>query len=88
MLLNATSRGGQDVTGYAPGPLAQHWGLSVVGGYHRQDRQDLDGDGWADIPGYERAMVRPRLFWESENGARALLTAGATRESRLPAAIV
>lgn len=83
MLLNATSRGGQDVTGYAAGPLAEHWGLSVVGGYHRQDRQDLDGDGWADIPGYERATVRPRLFWESENGARALLTAGATRESRL-----
>lgn len=83
MLLNATSRGGQDVTGYAAGPLAEHWGLSVVGGYHRQDRQDLDGDGWADIPGYERATVRPRLFWESENGARALLTAGAMRESRL-----
>lgn len=83
MLLNATSRGGQDVTGYAAGPLAAHWGLSVVGGYHRQDRHDLDGDGWADIPGYERATVRPRLFWESENGARALLTAGAMRESRL-----
>ncbi|WP_164085753.1 TonB-dependent receptor plug domain-containing protein [Stenotrophomonas maltophilia] len=83
MLLNATSRGGQDVTGYAAGPLAEHWGLSVVGGYHRQDRQDLDGDGWADIPGYERATVRPRLFWESDDGARALLTAGAMRESRL-----
>jgi iron complex outermembrane receptor protein len=83
MLLNATSRGGQDVTGYAAGPLVEHWGLSVVGGYHRQDRQDLDGDGWADIPGYERATLRPRLFWESENGARALLTAGAMRESRL-----
>lgn len=82
VLLNATSRGGQDVTGYAAGPLAEHWGLSVVGGYHRQDRQDLDDDGWADIPGYERTTIRPRLYWQSENGARALLTAGATRESR------
>lgn len=82
MLLNATSRGGQDVTGYAAGPLAEHWGLSVVGGFHRQDRKDLDDDGWADMSGYERATVRPRLFWESESGARALLTAGATRENR------
>jgi len=83
VLLNATSRGGQDVTGYAAGPLAEHWGLSLTGGYHRQDRQDLDEDGWVDIPGYERTALRPRLFWEAENGARALLTVGATRESRL-----
>lgn len=92
LLLNATSRGGQDVTAYTAGPLSEHWGLSVVGGYHRQDRQDLDDDGWVDMPGYERSTLRPRLFWESESGARALLTAGATRESRLggtlPGAVV
>ncbi|UUS13960.1 TonB-dependent receptor [Stenotrophomonas sp. CD2] len=82
VLLNATSRGGQDLTGYVAGPLDGHWGLSMVGGYHRQDRQDLDGDGWADMPGYERMTLRPRVFWESEDGARALLTAGATRENR------
>ncbi|WP_440977532.1 TonB-dependent receptor plug domain-containing protein [Stenotrophomonas maltophilia] len=82
VLLNATSRGGQDLTGYVAGPLGGHWGLSMVGGYHRQDRQDLDGDGWADMPGYERMTLRPRAFWESEDGARALLTAGATRENR------
>lgn len=83
VLLNATHRGGQDVTGYSAGPLTAHWKLSLVGGYHRQDRQDLDGDGWADMPGYERSTLRPRLFWESDNGARALLTVGTARESRL-----
>lgn len=82
VLLNATSRGGQDATGYVAGPLSDRWGLSVVAGHHRQDRQDLDDDGWADMPGYQRSTVRPRLFWQSDDGARALLTAGATRESR------
>ena len=82
MLVNVTSRDGQDVTGYAAGPISEHWGLSVVGGHHRQERQDLDEDGWADMPGYERSTLRPRLFWEAENGARALVTGGATREDR------
>ena len=82
LLLNATSRGGQDVTGYVASPLNGHWGLSVVGGYHQQDRHDMDDDGWIDMPAYERWTMRPRLFWESDSGARALLTAGATRENR------
>ncbi|KFL38043.1 TonB-dependent receptor plug domain-containing protein [Arenimonas donghaensis] len=82
MLFNATSRGGQDLTGYAAGPLTGQWGLSVVAGHHRQDRQDLDSDGWADMPGYERSTLRPRLFWEADTGARALVTGGSTRESR------
>ncbi|MFC4727628.1 TonB-dependent receptor plug domain-containing protein [Coralloluteibacterium thermophilus] len=82
VLLNATSRGGQDVTGYAAAPLGEAWGYSVVGGYHTQDRQDLDDDGWVDMPGYERWTLRPRLFWETPEGARALLTFGATKEDR------
>ena len=82
LLLNATSRGGQDVTGYLAGPVNDAWGLSIVSGYHHQARQDLDDDGWIDMPAYERWTVRPRAFWHSQSGASALLTAGATRENR------
>lgn len=82
LLFNATSRGGQDATGYMAGPVSDRWGLSVVTGYHRQDPHDLDDDGWIDMPGYERWTVRPRLFWTSESGASALLTVGATTENR------
>ncbi|PSJ42320.1 TonB-dependent receptor plug domain-containing protein [Allosphingosinicella deserti] len=81
-IANATSRNGQDLTGYAATALADGWGTSIVGGYHRQSRQDLDGDGWADMPGYERVTFRPRIFWDRGDGVKAFLTAGAMTEDR------
>ncbi|MCW4463599.1 TonB-dependent receptor [Sphingomonas sp. BT-65] len=82
LLLNATTRDGQDVTGYAAAPLAANLGGSITGGYHRQRRRDLDGDGWIDMPGFERWTVRPRLFWEGDAGASLFLTGGAMGEQR------
>lgn len=81
-LLNATTRNGQDATAYAAAPLGSGVGASITGGAHRQRRQDLDGDGWADMPGFERFTVRPRLFWEGADGATALVTVGAMTEDR------
>lgn len=81
-LLNLTSRGGQDLTGYAAMPAGATLGLSLTGGFHRQTANDLDGDGWADMPGYRRWTVRPRLFVEIADGAKLLLTAGAASEDR------
>jgi iron complex outermembrane receptor protein len=81
-LTNATTRNGQDLTGYASAPLGGQWSASLTGGAHRQSRRDLDDDGWVDMPGYERWTVRPRLFWTGEGGANALLTVGATTEQR------
>jgi outer membrane receptor for ferrienterochelin and colicins len=83
LLLNTTTRNGQDVTAYAASPLSESFGGSLVGGFHRQTRQDLDDDGWIDMPGYERWTVRPRLFWEGEGGANAYVTVGAMNEERV-----
>lgn len=81
LLLNATTRDGQDVTAYLAAPGSGSWGYSVVGGHHRQDDHDLDGDGWTDMPSFTRSTLRPRLFWTGEN-AKALLTLGAMTEER------
>lgn len=83
VLANLTSRNGQDLTAYAAAPLAGDWGASLVGGLHRQSRQDLDGDGWIDLPGYKRWTVRPRLFWQGQSGAKLYATLGAMGEERL-----
>jgi iron complex outermembrane receptor protein len=56
--------------------------VSVTGGAHRQNRQDLDGDGWIDMAAYERLTLRPRLFWTGAEGASAYVTLGAMREER------
>lgn len=82
LLANVTTRNGQDLTAYASAPLNEKWSYSLVGGAHRQGRKDLDGDGWSDIPGYERWTLRPRLFWEGDDGATAFLTLGAMTEER------
>lgn len=82
LLFNATTQNGQDVTAYAAGPLSEAWGWSVVGGGHRQSRQDLDGEGWADVAAHERFTVRPRLFWDGGGGRSVFLTAGAMTEDR------
>ena len=82
ILVNATSRDGQDLTGYAAAPLGGEWSGSLTGGLSRQTAQDRDDDGFADMPGYRRATLRPRLFWTGDDGAKALLTAGYLTEDR------
>jgi len=82
LLLNGTSRGGQDATAYAAAPLGAAWSGSLTGGLHRQSRRDLDGDGWSDMPGYRRGTLRSRLFWAGPDDASAFVTLGAMRESR------
>lgn len=82
LLLNQTTRNGTDVVGFAAAPLSERWGYTLLAGLHRQSEADVDGDRWADIPGYRRAVVRPRLFWGDGGGRSVFVTAGATVEER------
>lgn len=81
-ILNATSVNGQDAVGYVSAPVADDWGFTVLAGLHRQSRNDLNADGWADTPAYQRAIVRPRLFWNDNAGDSVLVTGGFTAEGR------
>lgn len=83
VLANATTRNGQDLTAYLSSPLGGGWSASITGGAHRQSRQDLDDDGWVDMPFYERFTARPHLFWEGADGASAYVTVGAMTEERV-----
>ena len=82
LLVNATTRDGQDVSAYGSTPLGNGWSGSLLSTYNRHSVQDLDDDGWIDMPGYQRWSLRPRLFWEGSNGANAFLTVGAMTEDR------
>ena len=82
VILNATTRDGQDVSAYASSPLSSSWSGSFLFSGNRHAEQDLDDDGWIDMPEYDRWSVRPRLFWEGEEGATAFLTLGAMNEGR------
>lgn len=82
LLLNQSTLGGTDVVGFLAGPIGGGWRFSLLGGGHRQSQSDRDDDGWADVAGYERGVVRPRLFWDDGRGRSAFLTAGVTIEDR------
>ncbi|MBE0368172.1 TonB-dependent receptor plug domain-containing protein [Pseudoalteromonas aurantia] len=82
VLLNATSKNGQDITSYFASPLTDSLSASVTAGLHHQQEQDLDDDGWIDLAGYKRASVRPRLYWYDDSGANLYLTFGAMTEQR------
>jgi iron complex outermembrane receptor protein len=81
-LLNLTTRAGGDGTLWLSRRFSDNWGATFLGGAHGQDRVDVNHDGWADLPGYSRAELRPRLFWNGERGRSVVLTIGTTLESR------
>ena len=83
VLANATTRDGQDLTAYAAGPISQNAGLSLTAGAHRQNGQDLDGDGWLDMAAYDRLTARPRFQWDGDDGSSIYLTLGAMTEGRV-----
>ncbi|HEX4933586.1 MAG TPA: hypothetical protein VFV33_10440, partial [Gemmatimonadaceae bacterium] len=81
-LVNQTSRGGTDALAFLTGPMSERWGYTLLAGAHRQRRNDVNGDGWTDMPGYDRATLRPRFFYDDGAGTAAFLTGGITAEDR------
>lgn len=82
VLLNATSKDGQDVTTYLSAPINESFASSLTAGIHHQAKQDLDDDGWIDMAQYERVTARPRLYYQGENGENLYLTLGGMKEQR------
>ena len=81
-LVNRTTRGGTDTVLFAAQPLTGTWSGSLLVGGHWQEQNDLDNDGWADLAGYSRAVVRPRIFWDNHAGHTFFATGGVTWEQR------
>ena len=82
LLLNRSSRGATDLGLWYATPLSERGGLTLLASANGQERADVDADGWADLPKYARAVVRPRLFWDNHAGRTFFATAGGTWEDR------
>ena len=81
-LLNRSTRGGTDAIAWYATPAKRGWAFTLLGGGHWQEITDVDEDGWADLSGYSRGVVRPRVFWDGGNGRTFFATAGFTAEDR------
>jgi iron complex outermembrane receptor protein len=82
VLLNRSTRGATDAVTFLAAPFSRGWSASVLGGGHWQEIADVNDDAWADLPGYGRGVVRPRLFWDGGDGRSFFATAGFTYEDR------
>ena len=81
-LFNQSTVGTTDGIAFLSGRLTPHVGASLLAGGHRQSQNDIDDDGWFDLAGYSRAVLRPRVFWDDGKGTSAWATGGLTAESR------
>jgi outer membrane receptor for ferrienterochelin and colicins len=82
VLFNQSSAGTTDGVGYFSGWISQHVAASLLAGGHHQTQNDIDDDGWIDLAGYTRSVIRPRVFWDDGKRNTAWATAGLTVESR------
>jgi outer membrane receptor for ferrienterochelin and colicins len=82
VLANLTSRGGRDVEGFLTQDSLKDWTGTLTAGLHNQSRQDVNRDGWADIPGCRRYSLRPRIWWNPGTDQSLFLTGGVTEEHR------
>jgi iron complex outermembrane receptor protein len=91
-MLNRTSRSGTDAVLFASQPFTHGWSGTMLVSGHWQERNDVDDDGWADLAGYSRAVVRPRLFWRDDHGRSLFVTGGGMWEQRhggtMPSAVL
>jgi len=81
-LVNRSSLGATDGSAFLASQLTSHWGASLLAGGYGQEKQDVNGDGWADVAGYGRGLIRPRFFWDNKKGMTAYITGGLTYENR------
>ena len=83
LFLNQTNLGGTDAAlWWAGAPVREGWSYSVLGSAHRQTTEDVNQDGWSDVPRFRRVVIRPRVYWADGSGAEVFLTAGAMLEDR------
>jgi iron complex outermembrane receptor protein len=82
VLLNASTQDALDATLWLARPPEGDWAGSLIGGFHGQQRQDVDDDGWSDLPSYGRLVLRPRLHWDDRAGHSVFATVGVMGENR------
>ncbi len=80
-LVNASTQQAADATLWLLEPRGKAT-PSLLAGFHGQERQDPDGDGWSDLPSYARGVLRPRLLFEDGAGRSLFVTAGGMAENR------
>lgn len=82
IVVNGSTHEASDVTVWQTHTFSPKWSASLVAGRHYQNPSDADNDGWDDVNGYKRIVVRPRLYWSRDERSTWYFTGGWTSENR------
>jgi len=81
-IVNGTTRQGLDATIWQTHTFTPRWAATLVAARNSQNSDDLDRDGWAEVTGYKRLLVRPRVYWSRSERSSWFMTGGWTSENR------
>jgi outer membrane receptor for ferrienterochelin and colicins len=82
VVVNGSTQEASDVALWQTHTFNPEWSGSLVAGRHYENPGDPDGDGWAEVAGYKRIVVRPRLYWARSEKSTWFMTGGWTSENR------
>jgi iron complex outermembrane receptor protein len=81
-LVAVSSQRAGDAVAFWPRQVGRRSGFTLLAAANAREQRDFDRDGWAELPGYRRGVVRPRLYWNDERGDSCLVTLGTMSERR------
>jgi len=82
VVLNGTTREASDIGVFQTHTFSPKWAATLLAGRHYQNASDPDADGWAEVNGYKRVVVRPRVYWSRSAQTSWFMTGGWTSENR------
>jgi outer membrane receptor for ferrienterochelin and colicins len=82
VVVNGSTQEASDVAIWQTHTFSPEWSGSLVAGRHYENPGDPDGDGWAEVAGYKRIVVRPRVYWARSDRSAWFMTGGWTSENR------
>jgi outer membrane receptor for ferrienterochelin and colicins len=81
-IVNGSSLEGSDVAVWQTHTFSPQLSASLLAGRHYQNPNDPDADGWAEVAGYKRIAVRPRVYWSRSEQSSWFMTGGWASENR------
>jgi outer membrane receptor for ferrienterochelin and colicins len=82
IVLNGTTRGALDVSAFQTHTFSPRWAGTLLVGRHERGASDPDNDGWAEVGGYRRLVIRPNAWWTRSPRSSWFMTAGWMSDDR------
>jgi len=82
VLFNQTTLNGRDISSFYAGKNKK-LGVTLLAGLNTQQAKDVSGNGFSDVPEYQRAVINPIVFYDINKNNHLTIGLFSTIEDRL-----